>query len=172
MPKEALLATLSKHPFVEAVTPQHIDKLTALAREVHFDRDHVVFHEGDECNDFYLIVKGRIALEIEAPDHTLRVQTLTSGDELGWSAILMQSGKHFQARALEPTDALAFDGAALLAACRDDPSFGFALMYRTLGVVAERLHATRLQLHDMYSPVAKRAGEPAPGRRSQRGRRT
>jgi hypothetical protein len=32
------------------------------------------------------------------------------------------------------------------------------LMQRLLGVVAERLQATRLQLHDMYSPVAKRAG--------------
>jgi CRP-like cAMP-binding protein len=158
MPKEALLATLSKHPFAEAFTPEHIERLSALAKEVHFDRDHVVFHEGDECDDFYLIVKGRVALEIEAPGHTLRVQTLTAGDELGWSAILMSHGKHFQARALEPTDALAFDGGALLATCREDPGFGFALMYRTLGVVAERLQATRLQLLDMYSPVAKRAG--------------
>lgn len=158
MPKEALLAALSKHPFAEGFTPQHIDKLASLAKDVHFDRDQVVFHEGDESNEFYLIVNGRVALEIETPDHTLRVQTLTAGDELGWSAILMARGKHFQARALEPTNALAFDGSALLDACHADPGFGFALMHRTLGVVAERLHATRLQLHDMYSPVAKRAG--------------
>ena len=46
----------------------------------------------------------------------------------------------------------------LLKACQDDPAFGFALMYRMLGVVSERLQATRLQVHDMYSPVAKRAG--------------
>jgi hypothetical protein len=31
-------------------------------------------------------------------------------------------------------------------------------MHRLLGVVAERLQATRLQLLDMHSPVAKRAG--------------
>jgi len=86
------------------------------------------------------------------------VQTLGSGDELGWSAILMGRGKHFQARALENTHTLAFDGGALLAACRKDGSFGFALMYRMLGVVSERLQGTRLQVLDMYSPVAKRAG--------------
>jgi CRP-like cAMP-binding protein len=158
MPKETLLAVLKQHPFVEEFRPEHLEKLTSLAKEVEFARDQVIFHEGDDYHDFLLIVAGRVALEIEAPGHTLRVQTLSAGDELGWSAILMGRGKHFQARALERVKALAFDGPALLAACRDDKAFGYALMYRMLGVVSERLQATRLQLLDMYSPVAKRAG--------------
>jgi CRP/FNR family cyclic AMP-dependent transcriptional regulator len=158
MTRETLLAVLHKHPFVEEFQPEHLERLAELAQEVHFDRDAVVFHEGDDTHDFYLIVKGRVALEIEAPDHTFRVQTLTAGDELGWSSLLMGRGKHFQARALEPTDALAFDGTALFEACRQDKAFGFALMYRMLGVVSERLQATRLQVLDMYSPVAKRSG--------------
>ncbi len=101
MTRETLLAVLRQHPFVEEFQPQHIEKLTSLAKEVEFDRDQVIFHEGDDCHDFYLIVAGRTALEIEAPGHTLRVQTLSAGDEFGWSAILMGRGKHFQARALE-----------------------------------------------------------------------
>lgn len=151
-------AVLRKHPFVEALAPAHVEKLVSLARPVRFERDQVVFHEGDECNDFYLVVSGLIALEIEEPGQTLRVQTLSDGDELGWSALLMASGKHFQARALERVEALAFDGPKLLAACREDPAFGFEFIYRLLGVVAGRLQSTRLQLHDMYSPIAKRAG--------------
>ena len=158
MTHETLVAVLQRHPFVGDFQPQHIEKLSALAKEVQFERDHVIFHAGDECHDIYLIVEGRVALEIEAPGHTFRVQTLHEGDELGWSAILMGRGKHFQARALQPVMALAFDGVALLDACRADPAFGFALMYRMLGVVSERLQATRLQVLDMYSPVAKRAG--------------
>ena len=153
-----LQALLRKHPFVEGFEPADVDKLAGFAKEVHFARDQVVFHEGDECSEFYLIVKGMVALEIEEPGHTLRVQTLVAGDELGWSALLMSAGKHFQARALEPVDALAFDGPKLLEACKADPAFGFAFMHRLLGVVAGRLESTRLQLHDMYSPVAKRAG--------------
>jgi CRP-like cAMP-binding protein len=157
MTTETLLAVLRKHPFVEEFQPQHIEKLTTLAKMVSFERDQIIFRDGDECSEFYLIVAGRVALEIEA-GHTLRVHTLSAGDELGWSAILMGRGKHFQARALEHVDALALDGPALLAECREDKSFGFALMYRMLGVTSERLQATRLQLLDMYSPVAKRAG--------------
>ena len=155
---QALRAMLQKHHFVEAFEPRHVEKLETLAKEARFARDQVIFREGDECSEFYMIVSGRVALEIEAPDHTLRVQTLSAGDELGWSALLMGSGKHFQARALEPVETLAFEGPELLAACKEDTAFGFAFMQRLLAVVAGRLQATRLQVLDMHSPVAKRAG--------------
>jgi CRP/FNR family cyclic AMP-dependent transcriptional regulator len=91
-------------------------------------------------------------------DKTLRVHTLEEGDELGWSAVLMGGGKRFQARALEPVHALAFDGYKLLDTCRSDHFFGYKIMHRLLGVVSERLQAARLQVLDTYSPIAKRAG--------------
>lgn len=153
------LPQLAKHPFVEdEFLPQHIEKLKALAEEVRFAPDAIIFREGEDSPYFYLIVSGRVGLEMLADGRMLRVQTLGAGDELGWSTLLAGSHKHFQARALGPVDALRFSGSELLAACRDDPSFGYALMHRLLAVVAERLEATRLQLIDTFSPVAKKAG--------------
>ena len=64
----------------------------------------------------------------------------------------------FQARALTPVSALAFDGEQLLASFKADPAFGLALMLRLMGVVSERLRATRVQLVDIYSTEARRAG--------------
>ena len=154
----SLQQLLERHPVVRTFEPQHLARLARLAKAVHFDREQVIFHEGDEDADFYLIVKGMVAIEVDAPEHVLRVQTLFEGDEFGWSAVLTGRGKHFQARALEPTDTLAFGGADLLAAFHEDPAFGLAFTLRLLGVVSERLQGTRLQLHDMYSVVAKRAG--------------
>ena len=155
----ATLPQLAQHAFVgDEFKPQHIERLKALAREVGFAPDQVIFREGEEFADFYLIVSGRVGLEMLAGGRALRVQTLSAGDELGWSALLMGSGKHFQARALGPVEALAFDGGELLKACKDDPSFGYALMHRLLAVVAERLQATRLQVLDSYSVIGKRAG--------------
>jgi len=155
---ESVLNMLQRHPFVEKFAAEDVDKFASMATRVRFDRDQIIFREGDECSDFFLIVSGLVALEVTEPGHTFRIQTLSAGQEFGWSALLMGSGKHFQARALERVEALALDGGELLTACKRDPAFGFALMQRLLGVVAERLQATRLQLHDMYSPVAKRAG--------------
>lgn len=156
--RETVPTMLRHHPFVAEFEPRHIEKLATLAREVRFERDQIIFREGDDCSEFYMIVTGLVALEIAAPGHTFRVQTLFAGDELGWSALLMGQGKHFQARTLERVDALALEGSELLAACKEDTAFGFAFMQRLLEVVARRLQATRLQLLDMYSPVAARAG--------------
>jgi len=156
--RDSVLNMLRHHPFVAEFEPRHIDKLANLAKEVHFERDQIMFREGDECSEFYLIVNGLVALEIAAPGHTFRVQTLFAGDELGWSALLMGRGKHFQARTLDRVDALALEGSELLAACEQDTLFGYTLMSRLLAVVAERLQATRLQLLDTYSPIAARAG--------------
>jgi CRP-like cAMP-binding protein len=149
---------LARHPFTHGMGGPAIEKLAALARTVGFTRNEVIFREGDDIHDFFLITSGRVALEIVSDGVPHRVHTLSAGDELGWSAVLMGQGKYFQARALEPVEALAFDGGELLALCERDPAFGFKLMHRLLGVVAERLQATRLQLLDMYWPVAHRAG--------------
>jgi CRP-like cAMP-binding protein len=155
---ETLLQQLERHPFVAEFTAAHRQLLASLARQEQFVADQVIFHEGDDHSVFYLLGEGTVALEIEAPGHVLRVQTLYAGDELDWSAVLPHAGKHFQARALTSVTALAFEGEQLLANFRRDPEFGLAFMLRLMGVVSERLRATRVQLLDMYSPVARRAG--------------
>jgi CRP/FNR family cyclic AMP-dependent transcriptional regulator len=153
-----LIQALERHPFVSDFAPQDQARLAAIAKEVRFASNEVIFHEGDDYSVFYLLGKGMVALELELPGHLLRVQTVYGGDVFDWSALLPHAGKHFQARALEPVTALAFEGEQLLAAFQADPQFGLAFMLRLMGVVSERLRNTRLQLVDMYSPVAKRAG--------------
>ena len=155
---QSLLRALEGHPFVFDFSPEHRTRLAALAKEVHFEPDQVIFREGDDYSVFYLLGKGMVALELEVPGLVLRVQTLYAGDVFDWSALLPHAGKHFQARALDAVTALAFEGDQLLASFRADPQFGLVFMLRLMGVVSERLRNTRLQLVDMYSPVAKRAG--------------
>ena len=158
MQQQDLVAALRSHPFDKNFTPEQIGKLASLAREVTFERDQVIFREGEDCHDFYLVVAGRVALEIVSTGAPLRVQTVSGGDEFGWSAVLMGRGKHFQARALDNVETIAFDGLEVIKLCREDTALGFEFMHRLLNVVSERLQATRLQLLDMYWPVAKRAG--------------
>lgn len=147
-----VVETLKEHAFLAGFRPEHIDRLAAMANEVHFDRDQIIFRENDESSFFYLIITGKVALEITALGKTLRIQTLRDGEELGWSSVLVTRGKRFQARALASVHALAFDGARLREACDEDCSFGYALMRRLLSVVAGRLQAFRMQLLDVYSP--------------------
>ncbi len=149
---------VQNHPFVRGMTPEHCATLASLARRVSFAPATVLFREGDEQHEFFLLLSGRVALEMKAQDRMLRVATVEGGDQVGWSAVIVGRGKHFQARALEPVEALAFDGYALLERCRTDTGFGYKIMHRLLGVVSDRLQAARLQVLDMYSPIARRAG--------------
>ncbi len=155
---DTILEAVQKHPFTQGLTDEHCATLAGLARHASFGKDEIIFREGDPKHEFFLLLTGRVALEMVVQGKTFRVHTLEAGDELGWSAVLMGGGKRFQARALEAVDALAFDGYRLLETCRADTGFGYKIMHRLLGVVSERLQAARLQVLDMYSPIAKRAG--------------
>lgn len=158
MDTAAVLALLRKQPFVQGFSQRQIDKLATLAREMHFEPDRILFHEGEECSEFYLIVSGSVALEMAPPGGNFRVETLGAGDEFGWSSLLAGQGRHFQARVLRDTRVLAFEGADLRAMCDEDTGFGYEVMRRLLVVVAGRLQATRLYVVDNYWPAAKKAG--------------
>lgn len=158
MTSENVLETLKRQSFAAGLEPAHVERLAAMGKLVRFEPEQIIFREGEQTDKFYLIVSGPVALEINMPRSTLRLQRLGPGDGLGWSAALVGRGKHFQARALKHVDALAFEGTQVLEACRHDAEFGFAFMVRLLDVVSKRLQATRVQLVDMHSPVAKQAG--------------
>jgi len=149
---------LEQHPFSKDLQPQQIERLAAQARSVTFAPEQILFRSGDYSTEFYLIISGRLALEMPVDRKLLRIQTLSDGDEFGFSSLITGRPTTFQARALQRVEALAFDGNRLLESCLADPAFGFSLMRKLLLLVSERLDATRLQLMDTYSPVAARAG--------------
>ena len=74
------------------------------------------------------------------------VQTIGAGEALGWSWLFPPFVWHFQARALEPTKAIAFNGAHLLVACEENHDLGYDLMKRVSQVLIQRLQATRKKL--------------------------
>ncbi len=145
---------LNTHPFCRGFWPEHITRLTAMASEARFEPGELIFHEGDCSSLFYLLVSGNVALEVAAPGRAVRVMTLFAGEALGWSSVAGETSKQFQARALEPLHALAFDGARLRHACEEDFALGFAFMRAIATVLSGRLHAVREQLVEVYTPVA------------------
>lgn len=150
MAKEYLLRALGQSD------PTLIERLAAISDEVEFAENQIIFHEHEECDKFFMILSGTVALEFVMLDHLIRLEELGPGDELGWSSFLMHEGRKFQARAVTPVHALAFDGPRLMDVCIEHPAFGFGLTRRLLEVVSRRLQATRVQLLEAYK--AKAAG--------------
>lgn len=149
---------LAQHPFAQGFEPREIDQLAALARPVRFAKDEIVYREGEECDDFYLVVSGRVVLEITPPSGNFPFDTVEAGDEFGWTAMLGSQNRVLQARALQDTEVIAFDAARLRALCESDTSLGYDLMRKLLSSAVERLQSVRLEVMDLYWPVARRAG--------------
>ena len=110
-----LPAALAQHPFAQGFEPREIDQLAALARPVRFAKDDIVYREGEECDDFYLVVSGRVILEITPPSGAFTFGIVEAGDEFGWTAVLGSHDRVLQARALQDTQVIAFDAARLRA---------------------------------------------------------
>jgi CRP/FNR family cyclic AMP-dependent transcriptional regulator len=134
--------------FFENMDASHVNRLVAMGREVGFEKDQVIFREGEAARQFYIVLTGKVALELTTSRGRSRVLTVEGGHELGWSFLVPETGRHFRAKALEQVRTLVFDGGELSKACEQDALFGQRLTKRLLRNVTGRLEATVVQFHD------------------------
>ena len=133
------------------LAPQHLETIAGCASIVHFDEGETIFREGGPADTFYVVRSGAIAIETHVPGRgPARLMTLHGDDVLGWSWLFPPYRWHFDARALEPVRALAFDGACLRGKSVEHHELGYELLRRFAEVMLSRLQATRLQLLDVY----------------------
>ena len=143
----ALEETISRHPFVAGLKPEHLQVLADNAMMMHYGTGGIIFREGDPANRFYLICRGRVVLESHQRDsEPVAIQDIGPGDVLGWSWLFPPYYWHFDARAAEPTEAIFFYGTRLRQKCEEDHDLGYQLMKRTASVVIQRLQAARKRL--------------------------
>ena len=143
---------LAEHPFFQGLSPQHLHMVANCAAEDSFDAGSYIFREGEQAERFYVLRKGKVALEaLAAPRGPLTVETIEAGEALGWSWFFPPYRWQFSARVLEPTQALIMDGVCLRTKCEEDPEFGYTFLKRLTQIVMHRLQATRLQLLDIYA---------------------
>jgi CRP-like cAMP-binding protein len=142
---------LADHPFTKGLAPEHLELIAGCATNRTLKEGEYAFREGDPANTFFVIRSGRVALEIFAPQRgAITVQTVHDGEILGWSWLFAPHVSVFDARAVESTRVVAFDGACLRGKTESDHELGYQLMKRMARVFTDRLSATRMQLMDLY----------------------
>jgi CRP/FNR family transcriptional regulator, cyclic AMP receptor protein len=143
--------TIWEHPFFKGLEERYIQFITGCAKNVRFREGDVIFREGDAADEFYVIRRGLVAVELMVPQRGyVTVQTVGEGDVLDWSWLLAPYRWHFDARALQATSTLAFDGKCLRDKCEENHDLGYELLKRFTHIMTERLDAMRLQLMDLY----------------------
>jgi CRP/FNR family cyclic AMP-dependent transcriptional regulator len=148
---ESLEPLLAEHPFLKGLDPAHTQLITGCASNVRFDTGQIIFREGEEANQFYIIRQGKVALQIYTPGRgSIIIDTLTEGEVLGWSWLIPPYQWRFDAVASELTRAIALDGKCLRNKCEADHNLGYELLKRFSSIVDQRLESTRLRLLDIY----------------------
>lgn len=160
------LELLTEHPFLAGLPPHWIERLAGQVRRIGYPAGHRIFHEDGPAEHFWLIHSGRVALDIHVPGRgDVLIEMLPPGTVLGWSWLFPPYRWHFGAVAAELTHTVQFDAAGVIQLCEEDPELGFVLLRRFVGVLVDRLQATRKRLLDLY---AYPAVETLPGKETGR----
>ncbi len=154
---ETVEAALQTIPWFQRLHPDHFASLAQIATLRTAAAGEILFREGDPEDFLYILLKGRVALEINVPGRgRTRLMTAEPLDVIGWSSVTpVVRRRTATAVAVLPSDLVALDAAALLQRCEANPSLGYVVMRRLANVVAQRLLVTRLQLLDMYAHPTK-----------------
>lgn len=148
---DTLEPILREHLLLAGLAEAHLQLLAGCARNCRFETDQYLFHEGESADEFFLIRQGKVALEAHMPGRaTIIFTTLGENEIIGVSWLVPPYRWMFDARASEPTMAIGIDAARLRNKCEADHDLGYALMQRFLPAFVRRLHATRVQMFDVY----------------------
>jgi CRP/FNR family transcriptional regulator, cyclic AMP receptor protein len=150
---EVAASVLADHAFLRGMPPGDVALLAGAAVTVAVPAGHRLFDEGAAAENCWLLTAGQVALDLQMPGRpNLIVETLGSGDVIGFSWLSPPHEWQFGAQVLEPTAAFELDGPAVQALCDAHPDLGYQLALRMLAAAVRRLQATRIRLLDLYGP--------------------
>jgi CRP/FNR family transcriptional regulator, cyclic AMP receptor protein len=151
---------LKKIPWFRELSPDHIRKIAEITslRKVH--AGDVLFREGDREEFVYIVIEGRVALDMFVPHRgKVRFYAAEQWEVFGWSSVTPNIHQR-TAGAVAVVDGMVacVDAEELRQICDQDHDLGYLVMRRLANVVAARLLVTRLQLLDMFAKPETKNG--------------
>jgi CRP/FNR family cyclic AMP-dependent transcriptional regulator len=137
--------TLAQADLFGAFSPDALDRLLDAADEHALRRNDVLFHEGDDANELFVVRSGRVAMGTRSPDGRDSVlKIMESGDLFGEMPLFDGFGRSADARALEASTALAIPYRVVRAELDADPK----LLWAVVDLLSRRLRMIDSALAD------------------------
>jgi CRP-like cAMP-binding protein len=142
---------LSEHSFFKDFDAKTVEYISSCGKNMHFLPGEYLGREGEPADHFYVIRKGKVALEAHHPvKGGLIISTLGENDITGFSWIMPPHTFEFDLRAIDHTSVVAIDGKCLRGKIEKDPVLGYQLMKTFATIMRKRLRDTRMQFIDIY----------------------
>jgi CRP-like cAMP-binding protein len=113
----------------------------------HFNKGTVLFHEGDEGEDMYIIQSGKVAIKKRLKEGETTLATLEKGDFFGEMAILERQPRSATAEVVEGGDLIVINGETFGDMIKANPE----IAVRMLRKQSIRLRETNRQLEQVLS---------------------
>lgn len=136
---------LSRVDLFAELLPEELERVSAAAENRELRRGDVLFAEGDEPDELFVVVSGRIALANKSTDGRESVVALVeAGDVFGEMPLFDGLGRSTEARALEPSEIIAIPYAPVQAVYEARPT----LLWSVVALFSGRIRAMDAALAD------------------------
>jgi CRP-like cAMP-binding protein len=148
-----IVFALKNIPWFAELKPEHLNRMVEAATLRNVYAGEELFKEGNKEDCFYVVVEGRVALDIFIPHRgKVRIYTAEPMDLIGWSATTpVVHSRTAGATVVRSGRLVAFNAEKVRQMCEEDHDFGYLFMRRMAHIIAGRLMVTRLQLLDMFA---------------------
>jgi CRP/FNR family cyclic AMP-dependent transcriptional regulator len=139
------LALLAQSDLFSALDPDALRLMLTGARSIRCGRNDVVFAEGDEAEQLYLVRSGRLAIAKRSPDGRESVLALMeAGDLFGEMPLFDGERRSADARALESSELLCVPYPPIKAVLEERPQ----LLWEVVALLSRRLRAENAAFAD------------------------
>ena len=122
----------------------------------HFNKGHVLFHEGDEGEDMYIIQSGKVAIKKKVKDSETTLAVLEKGDFFGEMALLERMPRSATAEVTEDGDLIVINGETFGDMIKANPEIAI----RMLRKYSIRLRETNRQIEQILAKTGGALPEP------------
>lgn len=152
-PEQELISALQTIPWFQDLNPEYFDKLAGISSLIEVEAGEKLYQQGDKQDYIYIVLKGRVAVEIAIPGKgRTRIYTAEPIEMLGWSSVTpVVRQRTASAVTVLPCLLVRMKASKLQKLCDQNHSLGYVVMRRIANVAASRLLVTRFQLLDIFS---------------------
>lgn len=140
-------------PWFLDLSQESLNRLNAIAEVISLEPGYVIFSEGDQHPNLYVILEGKVRMESFVPGRgSLPLFTAESLDVIGWSSITpVVRQMTCTATVTSSAKLLMFNAQSMMASCEADCDLGFVIMRRLANIVASQLLTHRVHLMEIIS---------------------
>ncbi len=158
---EVVIGLLRRAMPFQVVGEELLARIAGLARFATYGKEETIYRAGDAADDVYIIVSGRVDHILE-PDAKAwsAIKELGAGAVFGWAAVLRYHPHRLATTtALERTEVVRLNGAALVRLLASEPETGDVVMSRFATMINREFTVPE----DVAVPrrIARPPGEPA-----------